>query len=613
MKRSVLLSILIISLIFIPLIIADEVDDKINVAYTCLENKVVGNCNSLSSEEKIFSLLAIEECKDEVISNSANNECWPSSSCNLKTTSQAVLALDNMNVNVSNATRWLLSQNTIPLGIEWYLEIENTQTISEPYSCTITSISSSNSITIGLDKKISSISGSTCLSLSETPYEDYFLEVNPSCYNKEFSISCDQSFLTTLLYKKSDSPILYVSDKTSSASADGITTEKVDFSCFKQGNTCDYEGSLWAAFVLNYLDEDISFYKPYLVTMAEDNPQYIPEAFLYLIEPSDTNFRTILLSKQQGSMWWSASGDKYYDTALALLPFQDENPIEKTNSKNWLLDVQDAEGCWQGNIGNTAFILYSIWPKDLGGGNGGGGGTDSLNCEDVDGYCIFETSCSDIGGSELSAYEFSCSGSKICCDTSPTSQTCEEIGGEICDSDEICSISNIETFDTYDCCIGDCESTEVPQSECEEDGGTCRDSCLSSEEKNSDECDYPGEVCCEDDTSGSGGGTTEEPKSYWWIWVLLILIVLVVMGIIFRDKLRPFWLRIKSKFKRKPKTPSGHPLTRPSLRRPIHRMISPSRRRPLQSRPTHITRPTPTKRPKSELDDVLKKLKDIGK
>ena len=49
MKRSVLLSILIISLIFMPLIIADEVDDKINAAYTCLGNKVEGNCNSLYS------------------------------------------------------------------------------------------------------------------------------------------------------------------------------------------------------------------------------------------------------------------------------------------------------------------------------------------------------------------------------------------------------------------------------------------------------------------------------------------------------------------------------------------------------------------------------------
>ena len=134
MKRSVLIIILIISLIFIPLIIADEVDDKINNAYSCLEDKVKGNCNSLSYEEKIFSLLAIEECKDEVIADSSNNKCWPKSGCKIKTTAQAVLALDNVGFNLTDATTWLLSQNAIPLGIEWYLEIEST----EATTCTIT-------------------------------------------------------------------------------------------------------------------------------------------------------------------------------------------------------------------------------------------------------------------------------------------------------------------------------------------------------------------------------------------------------------------------------------------------------------------------------------------
>ena len=226
------------------------------------------------------------------------------------------------------------------------------------------------------------------------------------------------------------------------------------------------------------------------------------------------------------------------------------------------------------------------------------GGLD--DCEDVEGYCVFETSCSDIGGSELSTYSFSCSGTKICCDSAPTEQTCNEVGGEICASDETCSISTIETFDTYDCCTGYCESATTIQSECVSSGGTCRDSCLSDEKENSDECDYIGEVCCEDKAVDTGGGIGEI-KSYWWIWALLILIVLVVIAIIFRDKLRPIWLRIKSIFKRKPKTPPGYPLTRTPMRRPIHRGGSPPARRPAPARP------------KSDLDDVLKKLKEIGK
>ena len=655
MKREVLFAFLIISLIFIiSFAIADETDDKINNAYTCLTNKVQGKCSTLSLEEKIFSLLSIEQCQAEVLATSNNNQCWPSSNCNLKTTAQAVLALDNVGVDVTNASSWLLSQKTTPSTIDWYLEIESSQATT----CTIVYDSNSYPITIDSDKKINANAGN-CLSLSSAPYADYFLKISSSCYAKTFDVSCNESFLTTLLYKKTNSPILYVSDQAPSASAGGTTSSKVDFSCFKQGSTCDYQGSLWAAYVLNLLGEDVSLYKPYLVTMAEENQQYLPESFLYSID-SDTNFRSIVLSKQQSNKWWSDSGDKYHDTALALLPFQNENPTEKTNSKNWLLTAQDSEACWQGNIRNTAFILYSIWSEYFSGssdsscGNGavnpgedcddgnnadGDGcsstcdlenpddcgneaidageecddgntnnndgcsstcqdeatcgdnviemneecegsdlnnqtcesigfaegnlscydvGTENectfdesecvgnqqgsiLDCDDAGGYCIFESSCDDIDGSELSTYTFSCSGTKICCDSDPASQTCNDIGGEICSSNEQCSVSNIETLDTYDCCTGNCNEV-TSESECASYGGTCRDSCSGSEQEDSYDCDYIGEVCC---VSGTAI-TTDEDKSYWWIWVLLLLIILVVVGIIFRDKLRPIWFRIKT-------------------------------------------------------------------
>jgi len=583
MKRGLLL--LFIFLLIFPFVIAEPQ----NESYACLENKVKDNCDSLSSEEQIFSLLAIKECRDEIVADALNNECWPSSGCDIKTTAQAILALSKANVNVNKATTWLLSQNTTPPNIDWYLEIEST----EATACTVTYDNTPYQITIGTDKKINTGAG-TCLRLSESPYTDYWLKVSPTCYDKEFRISCDQSFLTTLLYKKSGVQSTFgVSDKTSSASADGTTTEKIDFACFNQGGSCNYEGSLWAAFTLNSLGESISSYKPYLITMAEDNPQYLPESFLYLLDPSDTNFRTILLSKQQNNQWWVDSGDKYYDTALALLPFQSENPAEKTNSKNWLLEVKDAQGCWQGNIRNTAFILHSIWPKEISVVED----SSALTCEDVSGSCIFDTSCSDIGGSEISASSFSCSGTKICCDASPVSQTCSEIGGVLCDSDEECTVSTTDTFDTAYCCTGYCEDISPSQSECKSYGGNCRDSCLSDEKENSYDCDYVGEVCCEKDP---------ESTSYWWIWVLLILIILMVIGIIFRDKLRHVWFRIKSKFKKKPKPKPTQ--ARTQMRKLIHRGTAPHARRPLPSR-----RPTPIRKPKSDIDDVLKKLKEIGK
>ena len=97
----------------------------------------------------------------------------------------------------------------------------------------------------------------------------------------------------------------------------------------------------------------------------------------------------------------------------------------------------------------------------------------------------------------------------------------------------------------------------------------------------------------------------------------MILIVLVVVGIIFRDKLRDFWLRIKSRFgKSRPgrgpgPRPRGPPPSyhRPHLGRhiPERRILFPA----LQPR-RHAGKPVKS-RAQKELDDVLNKLKGIGK
>ena len=215
-KKVFLFGILIISLMLIlPLAIAIN-ESQIDKAYECLEEKVKDRCDSLSSEERIFSLLAIKECKDEIITDSQNDECWPGSGCRIKTTAQAILALDKSNVNIDKASEWLSSQKTTPLDIVWYLQIES----SEETTCTITYSNSSYPITIGEDKKISSGAGS-CLSLSEG---GWWLQVSSGCYDKEFEIKChDNSFLTNLLFKKSASSTIHVLEDSHTASAEAST------------------------------------------------------------------------------------------------------------------------------------------------------------------------------------------------------------------------------------------------------------------------------------------------------------------------------------------------------------------------------------------------------
>jgi len=582
------------------IVIDDTLDSTTDIdkAYACLDKKVEDlTCSKLSTEQKIFTVLAIQKCSSELTSDSNSNECWPKNGCNIKTTAQSVLALERVNKDTSDAEDWLLSHNSTPTDVQWFLQIES----SESTTCSISyEGSDTKRIAIGSDRKISSSAGS-CLSLSEG---NYWLRVSPTCYDKEFEVSCDKGFSTNLLYKKKTSSTIYVSADTQSSSSEGTTTEKVNSLCFSAGSTCDYEGSLWAAIVSNKLGHDISAFLPYIITMADEteNKKYLPEAFIDILT-GYSDSRIELLSKQK-DQFWDESGDKFYDTALALYALTNSEPPQKTASKNWLLEIQGNDGCWNnGNIRNTAFLLYSIWPRTS-------VPDDDLDCEDEGNYCMSSITCNENGGNVL--HDYDCAGSSKCCDTPKSSETCDDLNGEICNSREIC-VSGDEDYTADDlesgqvCCIeGYCQEPEE-ETECEIAGETCRSSCREGEEETNDyDCDS-GDVCCIEKAPG---------PSYAWVWILVFLIALVVLGIIYRDKLRPFWFKIKSKFGGKATRPNSGPRPGPPrgfppsssripMRRPMPRRILP----PAQ----HRAPPRQPPRHSGEMSDVLKKLKEMGK
>ena len=556
---------------------ANETEAK---AYSCLESKVENQCSTLSTEEKIFSLLTIERCKSEVLSDSLSDECWPGDGCEIKTTSQAILALRHVNTDTTEAENWLLSQTGNFKDIDWLLQVE----AEGETSCTASYGGGSYRFIIRDDKELNTNAGS-CLTVKD----DYWFMISSSCYDYEFEISCENSFLTSLLYKKKTSPTLYISKTTTRGSAEGTNTEKVSASCLVKGGSCDYEGTLWGAVVLKSRGHDTSSYIPYLVVVAEENSEYIPEAFLHSLT---NNFRAEVLTQQIESKYWSASGDKFYDTAVALLPFQSEQLSEKTSSKAWLAEVQEEDGCWQGSILNTAFLLYSIWPKKA------TSVPTAKDCEDSGYDCMSSASCLDAEGSVLTDYT-GCE-INVCCSKPQVSQTCSQQGGELCDSDEDClggdTVSASDASGGETCCIdGECRVQE--RSECEIQGGFCRSLCSEGEEFNpSYSCSFGN--CC----------VAKEKSNALLIVILAVLIILVLLGIIFRKKLREFFIKIKSKFgKGKGKKLAGGPRFPPSSR------VYPGavQRRILPGQPRQPARKPVQK--KSEFDDVLKKLKEIGK
>lgn len=578
-KRVVAFSILLI--LSLSFIIAQNktIDDS---GYDCLKDKVEDNCDSLTYEQQIFSLLAIGECADEV----EDDDDFMSDT---KLTAQAVLALNHAHKDTEDAEEWLFSQQGTPENMDWLLQIDNKDETAA--TCTITyEGSDSLSVTVNEDQTIN-LGASGCFS----SYQDYWLLISQDCYGTEFTISCTNTFSTNLLYKRVGGDTFYVSGQTSSSSAGGTTTEQVDSYCFTEnGISCDYEASLWTALALDSTENDMAFYLPYLITMKNDldNREYLPEAFLQSLTG---DFRGELLA-----ISLPVSGNEYYDTALAFLPFQGETLDEKTSAITWLKEKQGSDGCWNsGNIKDTAFILFSFWPKSVLGG--GVDEEDENNCEDAGYHCMSLMSCSEAGGDPLDDYT-GCLG--VCCSKALPLGACADQGGEICSSDETCSISTSEASDTSECCLGSCQTpSEETQCELYVDG-ICRSSCYTDEQSVDYNCDS-GEVCCIEKT-------VQPQKSYWWVWVLLILIVLVVLGIIFKDKLRQLFFKLKSQIgkgkgkpgpaPRGPRPPPGFPGA------PIAR--TPSQARPLAPRPG--TRPI-GRPPKKDLDDVLKKLKEMGK
>jgi len=601
-KKELVIVLLIFSLLLISLVAAQN-ETGIDKAYSCLKNKVSDRgCEDLTVEEQAFSLLALAydssshaDCKSALLDEMRDDDSWEGK---LKQTALAVLALNYVNYNTEDSEDWLLTQKKVPSELDWFLEIDST----EATECKISYEGTDRTIKIGEDKKINRAAGS-CLSLSEG---SYWLKIKSTCYETNFTISCDKDFVTTLIYTKKSGSTYYVSSTTNSAPAEGETEERVNAFCLKQGSSCDYEGTLWGALALSVTGHDKSEFLPYLIALAEDNEQYLPSAFLYKLTGYDEYFST-LVELQKSSKYWQArsQNNKLYDTALALLALQSVSGEQADNAKQWLLDIQPSEGCWGNSIRDTAFILHAGWPKPP---TSAGGEPTVTYCEDYSYFCTSPGSC--LSSDTLGNYH--CASSlEVCCRTEPVDQTCSDKNGIVCQSGQQCTGSTVTSSDTSSCCLGSClDSSDETECASYSSDYSCKVSCGDDEESLSYTCDF-GDVCCAPKSSPN--------RSWIWIIILLILlIILVVLAIIFRDQLKIWFFKIKNKFQKGPASPqtrpsSGFPPSPPSgIPRMMPRRIFPPQRRPMPRRPMRAP-PQKSSAKDRELDETLRKLREMSK
>ncbi|MEM2089802.1 MAG: hypothetical protein QXL88_01785 [Candidatus Pacearchaeota archaeon] len=561
MKRVVIFAlILILLLASIQTTKADLTEQqKIENVYSWLINKTKNKWQNLNTKENALALLALKANSTYLQQGNsslwrrsfsdASIRCWgimnasSEKDCKLVETSIAKLALDELGMNTTKVTNWILSKKKVQRGIHWYLQIDvdrNADALCEIYYLD----KSEKIFIINTDKTVRLNGTSTCFEIATTPTYWFKLKDTPECLKEEYAIKCwseNATYVTaTFLYKKSPADNKwYVSAQTASgfpAKPDEPAQDleprlKVPSYCLGEGDTCNYEGTLWAAYVLakQQEKENANLFVPYLIVNKEDgnNKGYFPSAFLAFI--IDGVFVQETINLQQRAGYWKiqkADGGTFYgtlyNTALAKLMLQGNADFEK--AKEWILKTYNQETATRGyfsdpaggtesatKIIENAFVLWQFWPH-LAPGYGG-----AAQCAGIGGSCKYvcsadeidegqldcppdKTCCKITGGEtydciaqggtckeECSTYElewhWSCLNNQKCC-VSYFDLNCEEMNGTFCNETQECIGKEVESRDSYGetCCLGTCVPKDFENKYCEEDyiGEKClsRETCI---------------------------------------------------------------------------------------------------------------------------------------
>jgi len=621
-KVGVFVILLVLVFSLIPFILADSTSantssstasstgqqqdtSKINKAFSCLETKV-GDCSKLTTQEIALTILAtpkdsvFNDCVKELKSRKSS-ENWG----NIRDTALAILALNHAGEDTTSAEGWLLNQSRTPTKLAWYLQEDSNGATKCTINYQTNGQASEYKINIGDNKKIDQDAG-PCLTLANS---NFWLQISPSCYDKNFTIACSENYNIALIYKNENSQIIHPLAGTDTAPAFGSINFKLNSKCFG-ASSCDYEATAWTILTLLKGGSNIEVYIPYLIAMAGTNEQYLPDAFNYMITNYDDYANQLITSQKLGNYWEAQNSvnDRYYDTALALMALRSSSSEKVTKAKGWLFFSQGVNGCWQNSVKDTAMVLWVLANragKTPSGGNGNGGGT-TTDCSQANFFCIPSSDCPS---SENAGDNYYCPSLSTTCCTKENLKSCSASGGIECSSGETCAGNTKVTSDTNSCCMAKCVKKQItPQkTECESNYDSCQDSCSTGQESvPAYACDGD-QVCCGTKTpppSSSGGN-----NKVIWILTILILVVLGAIGYIYREKIKLALFKSKTKFKKEGGWEGGVPSWGPRPGMPPRPGFPPIRRVPQKIPP----RPRPSDQGDKAMSDTFKKLQDMSR
>lgn len=509
----IIATIIIFSCFFSSFVLAQQSETlQIKKAYIWLQGKTLGKWQNLNLQQHVFSLLALKEKLTQsqidasirsLLQKSQNNgACWPATGCNGLDTALSKIALDSVNKDSRNATEWLLNKTITPttLGGNWLLQI--TQPQENDLRCLIKYNTTEISISVEFNKKgiVSSLSNIECFTNAT-----YWLQLNQACFEKEFNISCNDSFMVNFLFEKSGAQAqaqkeYYIVTETLSSGALGVISLKLLTKCIQGIRIdCSYEATLWTAYAF-YLagQQDVArSFIPYLVMKADanENKKLLPQAILYKLTQQQNYADEIATLQNTDGLIVAPNTiyNKYYDTGLASMTGSTVN-ANITKMKEKLLQLQTKTGSNAGswecpgcdNIRDTAMILLGVWPNydwrspceqegyncvancsaingtllslDCQEGFECCNATSSFNCEMKYGSC--KASCS--ASLNETQVPYSCApGTGVCCKNYSISLCIQEIQGQICLSNQECIkqgqiVPFIYSSDSTRCCLGSC-------------------------------------------------------------------------------------------------------------------------------------------------------------
>ncbi len=572
---------------------SDNVNDtiqnlsEIDKSFMCLANLLKPDCSGAENIQQLsLSILSSvnisSKCVDRLLTKSRNDECFGENSCSILDTAFAILALNHVKKDTTKYVDWLSNQSINSTGVDWILQ----QNSDGETKCKLTYDNTDYNFLAAENKKLSGNVG-PCFSFTQS---NFWLKLNPNCIGKKIELSCDSDYYAGWSFwgkTNSGAPVLNVLSETARKAADDKVEITINSECFGIGSSCDFEETAWATLAIKSSQGTTpANYIPFLISSEDTNKRYFPSALISRILDFSSNYATKVLQQLKGTHW-EIEGSKYgstYDTSLALMAVGNDNNADvRDKAILWLKNTaRGADGCWNKNIRDTAIALWAIEGRhgiDY-------SGSDPIippqppACTGEGLSCLGSAlSCTEQGGVLSSGYSCGTSGN-VCCAIELKSCTSYH-NGQICSSDQTCSIAGIASSEGS-CCTGVCEDRNDPS-----DGGDDYD----------DYDDY------EEDSRGIP----------IWVWLLIgILIILIILAIVFRDRIKGWFYKQKNKKKDdKGSTPAmnaggsrgppraGFPPT--TNRPPIRPMIP-------QNRPQIRPNPQPNK-----TEDPFSKLKEMTK